>query len=148
MRRATGYGLCAVGWAKVVMHGGWRVLAALVVTVGFGSAVLAGCFSEHRAATAPSGTCNIDVGEAFPGSKVVVIQQFIFGPFEVRVRAGDRVTWLNCDEEAHTSTANNGEWASPLLAPGDGFTQTFATVGEFDYHCEPHPFMTGKVVVE
>jgi plastocyanin len=117
-------------------------------SAGLGLALLAACFSEHRAPTAISGTCNIDLGEAFPGSVVVIIQSFTFGPPEVRVRAGERVTWLNCDQDPHTSTANNGEWSSPLLAPGDGFTQTFTTVGQFDYHCEPHPFMTGRVIVE
>ena len=66
----------------------------------------------------------------------------------LRVRPGDRVTWLNCDEDQHTSTADAGQWASGLLSPGDGFTQSFPTVGEFPYHCEPHPFMTGRVVVE
>ncbi len=33
-------------------------------------------------------------------------------------------------------------------SPGDAFTQTFETPGEFAYHCEPHPFMTGRVIVE
>jgi plastocyanin len=124
------------------------MVATLLATGVLGLVLLAGCFSEHRAPTAVGGTCNIDVGEAFPGSTVVVIQSFAFGPAEVRVRAGERVTWLNCDEDAHTSTADNGEWASPLLANGDGFTQTFATAGEFPYHCDPHPFMTGRVIVE
>ena len=119
------YGLCAMGFA-----------------------LLASCFSEHREPTAATGLCNIELSEAFPGSTVVVIQQFAFAPFEVRVRAGDRVTWLNCDQDSHTSTANNGEWASPLLTTGQAFTQTFTAVGQFDYFCEPHPFMTGRVVVE
>jgi plastocyanin len=78
----------------------------------------------------------------------VVIQRFTFGPTDVRVRAGERVTWLNCDLESHTSTADAGAWASPLLSPGDAFTQTFPVAGEFTYHCEPHPFMTGRVTVE
>jgi plastocyanin len=111
-------------------------------------ALVAGCFSEHRAPTAVSGLCNIELGEAFPGSTVVVIRSFTFEPFEVRVRSGERVTWINCDLEPHTSTADNGEWASPLLATGQVFTQTFAAVGQFAYHCEPHPFMTGRVIVE
>jgi plastocyanin len=64
------------------------------------------------------------------------------------VGAGQRVTWINCDEDQHTSTADAGQWTSPLLAPGDAFTQTFATTGVFSYHCEPHPFMTGRVIVE
>jgi plastocyanin len=132
-------------WVGPTRH---ALCAGLVAIAGLGGALIAGCFSEHREPTAISGTCNIDLGEAFPGSTVVVIQSFVFGPTEVRVRAGERVTWLNCDIEAHTSTANNGEWASPLLATGQGFTQTFTTAGQFDYHCEPHPFMTGRVIVE
>jgi plastocyanin len=125
-----------------------RNWAALGTTIGLGLALLAGCFSEHRAPTAASGVCNIELSESFPGSTVVVIQQFAFAPFEVRVRAGERVTWVNCDPDPHTSTANNGEWGSPLLATGQSFTQTLATVGQFDYHCAPHPFMTGRVIVE
>jgi amicyanin len=126
------------------MRYGLRAVAASAAVL----ALLAGCFSEHRAPTAASGVCSVELGEAFPGSTVVVIQSFTFQTFEVRVRAGERVTWINCDQEPHTSTADNGEWASPLLAPGQVFTQTFATVGQFDYFCEPHPFMTGRVIVE
>jgi plastocyanin len=122
----------------------WYAMAALLTTLALG----VGCFSEHEATTAPTGECSIELNEAFPGSTVVVIQRFAFGPAEVRVRAGERVTWLNCDEDAHTSTADGGQWASPLIQPGQGFTQTFATAGEFPYHCESHPFMTGRVIVE
>jgi plastocyanin len=123
-------------------------LTALLVTIALAMGVLAGCFSEHEASTSTSGTCSIDVGEGVPGSTIVVIQSFAFGPGEIRVRAGERVTWLNCDQDPHTSTADGGEWSSPLLATGEVFTQTFSTVGEFPYHCEPHPFMTGRVIVE
>jgi plastocyanin len=64
------------------------------------------------------------------------------------VAVGQRVTWVNCDLEVHTSTADGDEWSSPSLSPGDGFTRTFSTTGEFPYHCEPHPFMIGRVIVE
>ena len=37
---------------------------------------------------------------------------------------------------------------SPFLSPGDAFTRTFETPGEFAYHCEPHQFMVGRVIVE
>jgi plastocyanin len=125
-----------------------RARAALLAAVGLGLGLLAGCFSQHEATTAAGGVCSIELGEGVPGSTVVLIRGFAFGPAEVRVRAGDRVTWLNCDQDSHTSTADGGQWRSPLLAPGDGFTQTFSTVGEFAYHCEPHPFMTGRIIVE
>ena len=123
-------------------------MMALVASIAMVLSLVAGCFSEHRAPTAASGVCNIELGEAFPGSTVVLIRSFTFEPFEVRVRPGERVTWINCDLEPHTSTADNGEWSSPLLATGQVFTQTFAAVGQFEYHCEPHPFMTGLVIVE
>ena len=125
-------------------------LAALVAA----SLVLGGiaCFSERS--SGPSGNfdgCNAQLpAEAF-GSTIVVIRDFAFDPATVRVRPGTKVTWVNCGpqgDESHTSTANQGAWSSPLLAPGATFTQTFATAGSFPYHCTPHPGMTGTVTVE
>jgi plastocyanin len=125
-----------------------RTIATLGLAAGLAGAALAGCFSE-RGATAPvEGECRFPVGDDIPGSTVVLIRRFAFGPSEVRVRPGERVTWINCDEDGHTSTADGGAWESPLLAPGDAFTHTFESPGEFAYHCEPHPFMTGRVIVE
>ena len=125
-----------------------RVLSALGVTLSLAAGALAGCFSKHEATAPAEGTCSLPLGEGVPGSTVVVIRDFTFAPGDVRVRAGDRITWINCDEDQHTSTADGGQWSSPLLSPGDGFTQTFSTVGEFPYHCQPHPFMSGRVIVE
>ena len=124
----------------------------LWLVVGAAAALMAGavlgCFSERTAAPLEEGECRFPVGEDIPGSTVIVIRQFTFEPAEVRVRAGERVTWINCDEDSHTSTADGGQWSSPLLAPGDAFTQAFDTPGELAYHCEPHPFMRARVIVE
>lgn len=125
-----------------------RTLAGLGITAGAAAILSAGCFSEHEPTAAGEGVCSVGVGDGVPGSTIVFIRQFAFGPTEVRVRAGERVTWVNCDQDPHTSTADAGQWASPLLAPGGGFTLTFPSAGEFPYHCEPHPFMTGRVIVE
>lgn len=125
-------------------------MSKLRLAIGCASAALAyGCFSEHQAATAPlEGVCSFPVEERVPGSTIVVINKFTFKPADLRVRAGERVTWINCDQDPHTSTADGGEWASPLLDRGAAFTQAFPTAGEFSYYCEPHPFMTGRVIVE
>ena len=125
-----------------------RALATLGLIAVLAGAALAGCFSEHAATTAVAeGTCSFPLGPDVPGSTIVVIQDFTFQPGDVQVQAGGRVTWVNCDTDNHTSTADGGEWSSPLLAPGDRFTQTFPTAGEFPYHCQPHPFMTGRILV-
>jgi plastocyanin len=123
-------------------------LRVVILAAAAGLGLLGACFSDREPSTAIGGVCNIDLGEAFPGSTVVVIRGFVFEPFEVRVRVGERVTWLNCDQDPHTSTADGGQWASPLLAAGDGFTHTFTAAGDFPYHCDPHPFMVGRVIVE
>jgi len=118
--------------------------------MGYGllAGAVGGCFSGREATAPVDGVCSFPVGEGVPGSTIVVIQKFAFGPGDVRVRAGDRVTWLNCDTDSHTSTADGGQWTSPLLIPGAAFTQVFPTAGEFPYPCEPHPFMSGRVIVD
>jgi plastocyanin len=124
----------------------------LGLAVGAAAALMAGavvgCFSERTATSTGEGECRFPIGGDIPGSTIVVIRDFTFEPAEVRVRSGERVTWVNCDEDSHTSTADGGEWSSPLLAPGDAFTQSFETPGELAYHCEPHPFMRARVIVE
>jgi plastocyanin len=125
-----------------------RWLAALGLGAGLFAGTLAGC-SERNGATGPSeGECSFPLNDEIAGSTLVVMNRFAFRQSEIRVPVGGRVSWVNCDQESHTSTADAGAWTSPLLAPGDAFTQTFATAGTFTYHCEPHDFMTGRVVVE
>ena len=120
---------------------GW---AAVAVALG----AVAGCFSERTATSVEGGECRFPADGGIPGSTVVVIRCFAFEPAEVRVRPGERVTWVSCDEVSHTSTADGGAWSSPLLPSGQAFTREFEAAGEFPYHCEPHPFMTGRVIVE
>jgi amicyanin len=112
--------------------------------------IAAACFSEHNPTAPVEGVCRLPVDDAVPGSIVVPITNFAFRPAEVRVRAGQTVTWINCEESAtsHTTHADGEEWASPLLAPGQAFSHRFDEAGSFDYHCDPHPFMTGRVTVE
>ena len=121
-----------------------------LLAIGYGLlVVLAACFSERDATAPPAeGVCSLPVGEGVPGSTLVIVRAFTFTPAEVRVRPGDRVTWVNCDPDPHTSTADGGQWSSPLLSSGDAFTHTFDAVGDFPYHCEPHPFMLARVIVE
>lgn len=81
----------------------------------------------------------------------VGIRGFAFLPDTVRVTAGEAVTWVNCEDEgvdAHTATSDENAWGSDFLFPGDAFTRTFDATGAHPYHCGPHPFMRGVVIVE
>lgn len=76
-------------------------------------------------------------------------------PKEISVPAGSSVTWTNDDSTIHTVVEGGpqggagGEPAfdSSIIAPKGTWENTFDTAGEFDYYCNLHPFMTGKVTV-
>jgi len=77
------------------------------------------------------------------------ISGFTFSPETLVIKVGDTVTWTNQDSAKHTVTSDSGsELNSELLRKGEGYSHTFTQAGIYEYHCEPHPYMTGKVVVE
>lgn len=88
-------------------------------------------------------------GRAPPGARVVEVEisRFAFDRDELRVPVGTTVRWINRDPVAHTTTSDTGVWRSPLLGPGETFHTTFEEPGEYPYHCSPHPFMQGRVIV-
>lgn len=89
-------------------------------------------------------------------------QQDNFVPKRLEVQLGlnNKVIWTNNDAAPHTVTSDDGHedpWSglfdsrehteTPLIMPGNSFEFLFTEPGEFKYHCEPHPWMTGTVVV-
>lgn len=79
----------------------------------------------------------------------VSIRNFAFDSNELRIKAGERVVWTNFDSSRHTVTSTNGkELDSALLGMDQTYAYTFNEVGTYEYHCTPHPYMTGKIIVE
>ena len=78
----------------------------------------------------------------------VKIDNFVFNPQTVTVKAGDTVTWVNHDDIPHTATSKTGVFRSKALDTDDKFSFTFTTPGSFAYFCALHPHMTGSIVVE
>lgn len=70
-----------------------------------------------------------------------------FDPSTIEIGVGDTVIWTNTGETEHTATADDGSFDSGLLATGQTFEFTFERVGNFDYYCEPHPWMVASVTV-
>ena len=81
------------------------------------------------------------------GGATVAIIDFAFDPVLTGVAVGDTVTWINYGAEHHTVTADDSTFTSGDVAPGESFSQTFATTGSYTYRCRIHPSMTGTVVV-
>ena len=78
----------------------------------------------------------------------VQIDQFIFAPQRITVKAGTTVTWVNGDDIPHTVAATDKLFKSNALDTKDKFSFTFTTAGAYEYFCSLHPHMTGAVVVE
>jgi len=70
-----------------------------------------------------------------------------FSPGNLTRPVNSTVTWYNGDTTTHTVTSDTGVFASPYLTPGASFSFKFTQRGTFPYHCEPHPSMTGTIVI-
>jgi len=88
---------------------------------------------------------------AAPSAKtgaVVHIRDDAFVPTSITVKAGDKVTFVNDDDDAHTATADDASWDSEGLNQRQKWTHVFAKAGKIAYHCTVHPTMHGTIVVE
>ena len=106
---------------------------------------------EESESMAPfSGTISIPSGSSVPGCDET---NECFIPAEVTVNVGETVTWSNDDSAAHTVTSGtptggpDGTFDSSLFMADATFSYTFDNVGEYNYFCMVHPWMTGKIQV-
>jgi plastocyanin len=75
------------------------------------------------------------------------MRNLAFVPGTIEIQAGTTVEWTNNDPLSHSVTADDGSFSSGLIGSGNKWRHTFATPGTYTYHCTPHPFMKGTVVV-
>ncbi|MBI2046845.1 cupredoxin family copper-binding protein [Candidatus Pacearchaeota archaeon] len=84
-----------------------------------------------------------------PQTYSINIENFAFSPSEIRIKAGDTIVWTNKDSVSHTVTSDSAsELSSGFLSRGESYSHKFNTAGTFNYHCAPHPYMKGKIIVE
>ena len=87
-------------------------------------------------------------------------QQDNFVPKLVNIQLGidNKVIWDNIDDTPHTVTADSGhEYTDKysgkfdsvgVVKPGEKYEFLFTEPEvEIDYHCEPHPWMKGKLII-
>ena len=79
----------------------------------------------------------------------IEIKDFAFNPQTITVKSGEKVTWINRDEEPHTIVSVGKQFKkSSALDTDQEFTITVGAPGTYDYFCSVHPKMTGTIVVE
>ena len=84
-----------------------------------------------------------------PAPKVVqiVIDKVAFGDTPAGIVVGDTVEWVNMDIFDHTSTSKTGGW-DVVVPAGKKARVVMKRAGAFEYSCQYHPNMTGRVVVK
>jgi plastocyanin len=70
-----------------------------------------------------------------------------FQPRVANVRRGTLIRWTNGDSVSRSVEADNGEFASPPLAPGASFEFTAQAAGSFNYHDGTRPYAVGTLEV-
>ena len=71
-----------------------------------------------------------------------------YGKDTVTISVGQAVRWTNRDPVEHTVTFDRTEPGSPVIPPNASYIHRFDKAGTYTYHCTPHPFMKGVVVVK
>ena len=79
----------------------------------------------------------------------VSIEGYKFIPAEVGTKVGESVRWTNHEKRTSHSVIfpAEGGLESERLFPDDSWQRRFDHSGRYEYHCGPHPEMTGAVVV-
>ena len=94
--------------------------------------------------------------EIIPGAVVEGNDNYVPNNPTVLLEFTNNVRWMNNDDTAHTVTPDHrhadgysGDFGSSgVLKPGDAYDFLFTEPQEIHYHCQPHPWMTGSIIVE
>jgi plastocyanin len=73
-----------------------------------------------------------------------------FAPTQVKIAAGDSVTFHNVDQMpgGHTVAADDGSFASPPLAKDQSWSHTFEKPGSVGVHIKEHPGAKATIEVK
>ena len=120
-----------------------KIALGLVFTI-----MLAGC-------TSPPATIVPllpETGETQPVTQpqyLINITDNTYLPATLRVIPGTTISIINDDPVSHTVTADNGEFNSGTILPDTtGSLVAPNAPGEYPFHCIPHQYMKGVLIVE
>lgn len=142
----------------------YRGCVGEIVVSGESNTIFAGSDDEFAGASEPVPAPGTGTGATTDPNTVVIPDgawnpanaATAYSPNPLTVPVGTTVTWINNDMMQHTVTSGpsdgttakpDGAFDSGMLDPGAEWQHTFDKSGTFDYHCTPHPWMAGQVVV-
>jgi plastocyanin len=112
------------------------------------TALLCGISLLNLAVFAVAGETKAPDEAAGGGKNRIEIKDFHFEPQTLTVKAGEKIVWVNKDEEPHTVVSVEKQFKkSTALDTNDEFTVTAGAPGTYTYFCSVHPKMTGTIIV-
>ncbi|MEM4252549.1 MAG: plastocyanin/azurin family copper-binding protein [Candidatus Nitrosotenuis sp.] len=101
----------------------------------------------------PVDVTKIDIipGSALPDQKDNFVPKLV----NIQLGIDNKVIWHNSDDTPHTVTPDHnvadsysGQFGSPgVIKAGETYEFLFTEDIEIEYHCQPHPWMKGKLIV-
>jgi plastocyanin len=97
----------------------------------------------------PARVAAVDSDSESAGEVVTVrINGMRFEPANLSIKPGTRVTWVQGDRMPHVISGEASGLRSNTLYTGQEYSYIFQQPGSYDYVCDLHPSMKGRVVVE
>jgi plastocyanin len=141
--------LQATNTNSATLHGSSRGRSRLSYGFEFTVPITLRRYFGRRAAAAGAARAAADAALTAGDTLVVEarIANLAYAPDSIVVSAGTTIVWRNDDPLEHTVTADDESWDSGDIAPGATWRRRFDVPGRYPFHCAPHPFMTGVVIV-
>ena len=127
----------------------YSIVAVAVVAIGLGIIVKRHPSTTVMVPASPTSSSQATADAQSTATNAVSLQNFAFLPASITVKAGTKVTWTNQDDVNHSvinDMSGTGP-ASSLFGRDATYSYTFTTAGTYTYHCQPHPYMHGTVIV-
>ncbi len=124
----------------------------LIVPIVAATFAVAGCGSSDSGSSEPSSSTppasTAAAAPATAGDGQVGMEGIAFGPEEITVKVGEKVTWTNNEDVPHNVVAEQGaDFQSETFSKGGTFSYTPEKAGKIGYVCTLHPGMDGTINV-
>jgi plastocyanin len=128
------------------MHRSAPLFACLLT---LGTLAIAGCGGSDSSSAKDTTPAKTAAAAGAGGGVAVDAIDITFKPQTATAKVGEKVTWTNKDQIAHTVTSKTGpeKFDSGTLSGGDTFSFTPKQAGTYQYVCLIHPSQTGTLTV-
>lgn len=120
----------------------WITITVLTLVL-----ILLGIFGLKNAPTGKIIFENQSIDGITENKLEIKLINYAFSPNYLEIKKDETVTWKNYDNTAHIIVIDNGIISFPIQY-SETFVYTFNEVGTYNYYCEPHPYMRGKIIVK